>query len=216
MRIIQSRALLIYCCFPLLFYSEVKGQHRFHNQLSFASLLNVGPTSEARFGSINLLNSFAVDYSRRFNHIIVDVAYSQWNARIFNSSYNVAGVFLFAKDTSEWIGSPWFRYNYRFVDIIGSYQFMKRRVTIAGGAGPSLTWGTNTYVSGYYFSGSGIPDYVIWTDAKKDNRFGLLAQVNAEYTFLHERMSAGIIFKERWYPDYFHQFEFGIRAGLNF
>ncbi len=208
-----SRFRLVFISFWLLaFYNQATGQSQFNNQISFATLLNISPPNESRAGSVSIFNSFAAEYSRTFNPIVVNLTYSQWNNRVFNTNYNFAGVHL-GKDTSEWVGSVWFRYNYRFFDMSALYQFEMKKITISGGAGPSITWGINSYLSKFV---NGPSESLFWTDAKKDTNLGLVAVINAQYSFLHDRMSAGFICKKRWYPHYFSQFELGILAGVNF
>ncbi len=212
---IQFRSILISIFWLLIFYNEATAQSQFNNQISFATLLNISPSSESRAGPVSIFNSFAAEYSRTFKPVVVNLTYSQWNNRVFNTNYNFAGVHL-GEDTSEWVGSLWFRYNYRFFDMSALYKFEIKKIAISGGAGPSVTWGINSYVSGFFYSVGGIPDYVFWTDAKKDTKLGLVAVINAQYSFLHDRISAGLICKKRWYPHYFSQFELGLQAGVNF
>ncbi len=75
--------------------------------------------------------------------------------------------------------------------------------------------GTNSYIIDYSYS-SGIPDWQLDYEEKKESHWGGIVYLNAKYFFLKNRISAGILCKKRIYPNYYRQFEAGIQLGVNF
>ena len=209
------RAIPIFICIYLSVKFELRSQPSFQNHISFGTSFVILPKNEVRLRSI--FNQFEFDYKYVYNHISVEASYSFWNSKFFIDDPVGGGLtYIFNLDTSQWVGTIDGRFKYQFIDLKVSYEArLIQNISASIGIGPSYTWGINSYIAGYFYS-SGIPDYVIWYDEKKDARWGGLLQLQAEYLFFNHRLSTGIMCKKRIYPNYYRQFEGGIRVGLYF
>ncbi len=201
--------------FLLLFSLESRSQINLKNAIAFSTVLNIVPENEGRYQSI--YNQFGFSYERRFNHITLNSYYGFWNERVLVTDHFQGALYeIFNIDSSEWVGLLASRFKYQFIDLVISYQISPiKNVSVAAGLGPSYTWGTNSYISSYFYS-SGIPDWVIQYEQKEESRLGGIVQLQANYFLFKNRINAGLNFKERIYPNYYRQFDAGIQLGVNF
>lgn len=215
MEALLRRVFPILICSCLFVNLGIKAQPNFQNEVSVGTSLVILPSNEVRLRS--LFNQFQVSYQYCFKHLSVEASYSFWNSQILVDEPVGGGLtYIFEIDTSQWVGTIDGRFKYQFIDLAVSYDLRPiKNVSVSFGIGPSYTWGTNSYITGYFYS-SGIPDWVLWYDEKNEARLGGIAEIKCKYFFFDQRLCAGIHGKKRIYPNYYRQFEGGIGIGMKF
>jgi hypothetical protein len=107
---------------------------------------------------------------------------------------------------------------YTFIDLSLGYQILNwKGFSLTTSVGPSFTWGKNRYVTAISINPEPPMDALIFTEYRKKQYLGALANVNINYNFWKNRLRAGLFVTARYYPGIaIKQLDTGFQLGFNF
>lgn len=108
-------------------------------------------------------------------------------------------------------------YHYKFLDFYTYYQApLSKRIRLTIGLGPGIAFGKNRVVTKVWVNPEPPEDAIVWTKDINASYFGLSQKTELTYSFLKDRMDAGLLLSGKYYFGLGRQIDLGFVLGVNF
>lgn len=168
---------------------------------------------------------WGAQYQRKLHkHWSVGISYSMWRLNAPGQDSDgrnkmpYVRVYPKMNDETTWkVNNIMWVFHYKFIDFYTYYQIhLSKRIKLVTGFGPSAAFGKNRVITYLWINPEPPVDVVIHTKNVNASYFGISQKNEITYSFLKDRVDAGLFLSGKYYFGLGHQIDLGFALGLNF